>query len=79
VTVNQLIERLQKMPQEHMVVIRGFEGGVDEVTELEEARIELDVNEEWNYGSHELLDARDKTQDENIVSAVYLRHGLSDY
>ena len=78
-TVNQLIERLQKMPQEHMVVIRGFEGGVDEVTELEEARIELDVNEEWNYGSHELLDTRDKTQDENIASAVYLRHGLSDY
>ena len=78
-TVKQLIEQLQKMPQEHMVVIRGYDGGVDEVTELEESRVELDVNQEWNYGSHELLDPRDKEEGENIVNAIHLRHGTSEY
>tara|TARA_Y100001963_G_scaffold142128_1_gene211231 strand:+ start:346 stop:666 length:321 start_codon:yes stop_codon:yes gene_type:complete len=79
VTVNQLIERLQEMPQDNIVVIRGYEGGVDEVTVLEDVRVELDVNAEWNYGSHEVLDRRDRSQDENITGAVYLRHGMSEY
>tara|TARA_R110001583_G_scaffold109954_1_gene258769 strand:+ start:180 stop:386 length:207 start_codon:yes stop_codon:yes gene_type:complete len=67
---------LQKMPQEHMVVIRGYEGGVDEVTELEKTRVILDVNEEWNYGSHELLDPRDRSDGDDIGDVVYLRNGV---
>jgi len=76
VTVSDLIEMLQKMPQEHMVVIRGYEGGVDEVTELEKTRVILDVNEEWNYGSHELLDPRDRSDGDDIGDVVYLRNGV---
>ena len=75
-TVKELIQSLEKLPKEHMVVIRGYEGGVDEVTDLENARIELDVNEEWNYGSHELLDSRDDGNGNNIIEAVYLRNGV---
>lgn len=75
-TVSDLIEMLQKMPQEHMVVIRGYEGGVDEVTELEKTRVILDVNEEWNYGSHELLDPRDRSDGDDIGDVVYLRNGV---
>jgi len=78
VTVAELIENLQNLPQEHMVVIRGYEGGVDEVTVLEEARIALDVNEEWCYGSHELLDVRDKGEGDDISKAVYLRNGVDN-
>ena len=74
--VSELIKILQEMSQDHMVVIRGYEGGVDEVTDLENARIELDVNEEWNYGSHELLDSKDNGNGDNIVEAVYLRNGV---
>jgi hypothetical protein len=58
-----------------MVVIRGYEGGVDEVTDLENAKVILDVNEEWNYGSHELLDPRDRGDGDDIADAVYLRNG----
>jgi hypothetical protein len=76
VTVKELIQSLEKLPEEQMVVIRGYEGGVDEVTDLENTRIELDVNEEWNYGSHELLDSRDAGDGDNIVEAVYLRNGM---
>lgn len=74
--MSDLIEMLQKMPQEHMVVIRGYEGGVDEVTELEKTRVILDVNEEWNYGSHELLDPRDRSDGDDIGDVVYLRNGV---
>jgi len=76
VTVRELIEFLQEMPQDYMVVVRGYEGGVDEVTDLENTRIELDVNQEWNYGSHELLDSRDNGDGDNIADAVYLRNGV---
>lgn len=75
-TVRELIECLQDMPQDYMVVVRGYEGGVDEVTELENTRIALDVNEEWNYGSHELLDPRDKGLGDDIADAVYIRNGV---
>ena len=73
-TVAELIENLQNLPSDHMVVIRGYEGGVDEVTDLESAKIILDVNKEWNYGSHELLDPRDRSEGEDITDAVYLRN-----
>tara|TARA_R110000824_G_scaffold31704_4_gene102922 strand:+ start:563 stop:793 length:231 start_codon:yes stop_codon:yes gene_type:complete len=76
VTVAELIENLQNLPQDHIVVIRGYEGGVDEVTDLEKTRVILDVNEEWNYGSHELLDPRDKSDGDDIGDAVYLRNGV---
>jgi hypothetical protein len=76
VTVSKLIEMLQKIPQDYMVVIRGYEGGVDEVTDLENARVILDVNKEWNYGSHELLDPRDQGAGEDITEVVYLSNGV---
>ncbi len=75
-TVRELIEFLQEMPQDYMVVVRGYEGGVDEVTDFENTRIKLDVNQEWNYGSHELLDSRDNGDGDNIADAVYLRNGV---
>ncbi len=75
-TVSELIEMLQKMPQDHMVVIRGYEGGVDEVTELEKTRVILEVNAEWNYGSHELLDPRDHSSGDDIGDVVYLKNGV---
>ena len=75
-TVAELIKSLKNLPPDRMVVIRGFEGGVEEVTELEEARIALDVNDEWSYGSHELLDPRDRGDDDNITDAIYLRNSL---
>ena len=72
-TVSELIEVLTGLPQDNIVVVRGYEGGVDEIVELEQARIALNVNEEWSYGAHELLDPRDKAEGDDIVSAIYLR------
>ena len=78
-TVKELIQQLQNMPPEQLVVIRGLEGGVDEVSDLENVRVALDVNEDWYYGAHEILDPRDHgdPQDE-IVKAIHLRNGVGD-
>ena len=72
-TVSELIEVLEGLPKNDMVVVRGYEGGVDEVVELEQARIALNVNEEGGYGAHELLDPKDRAEGDDIVSAIYLR------
>ncbi len=74
-TVAELIKNLQNLPSDHLVVIRGFEGGVDEVTDLEETKVVLDVNQDWNYGSHELLDPRDRSEGDDVAPVVYLRNG----
>ena len=72
-TVSELIEVLEGLPKNDMVVVRGYEGGVDEVVELEQARIALNVNEEWSYGALELLAPKDRAEGDDIVSAIYLR------
>jgi hypothetical protein len=54
-TVFELIERLKELDQEAMVVVRGYEGGVNEVTYVDESELALDVNTAWYYGKHELI------------------------
>lgn len=52
-TVKELIEKLSKCNPDKMVVVRGYEGGCDEVGGIAETRINLNVNTEWYYGKHE--------------------------
>ena len=54
--VGQLIEKLNKLDPKLMVVVRGYEGGVNEVVSLSECKIELDANKgTWYYGRHEVV------------------------
>lgn len=59
--VKQLIEELSKYPPDAMVIISGYEGGEEEVKSTEQCRIELNVNDEWYYGSHEVRADGDTT------------------
>ena len=53
-TIAELIEKLQEYPQDTRVVVRGYEGGLDDVRELEEIEIYLNCNmSTWYYGNHE--------------------------
>ena len=72
--VKELIEKLSQLDPELMVVIRGYEGGVDEVSDYGLCDIELNVNDEWYYGKHEVLEKRDKPRkkDSTIVKGVCL-------
>ena len=72
--VKELIEELSQLDPELMVVRSGYEGGVDEVTDYGLCDIELNVNDEWYYGKHEMLAEGDKprNKDSTIVKGVRL-------
>jgi len=72
--VKELIEKLSQLDPELMVVRSGYEGGVDEVTDYGLCDIELNVNDEWYYGKHEVLVKKDKptNKDSTIVKGVCL-------
>jgi hypothetical protein len=57
-----------------MVVIIGYEGGVDEMDKYELCDVELNVNTEWYYGKHEILEKgeKPKNKDSTIVKGVLL-------
>lgn len=54
--VKQLIDKLQQYNPDTMVIVNGYEGGVDECMTCNEKFIELDVNSESWYGKHEIVD-----------------------
>ncbi len=52
--IAEFIEKLQDYPQDTRVVVRGYEGGFDDVGELEEIEIYLNCfMNTWYYGNHE--------------------------
>ena len=65
-TVKELIEELKNVDPETMVVVRGYEDGVDEVTSILQTRINLNVHPEWYYGDHQ-------ESDTGKVQAIYLQ------
>jgi hypothetical protein len=77
--VKELIQELQKLDPELLVVVRGYEGGVDEVNSIYLCNVELDSNAGIEYyGNHEILYYGDKPWKENgiVVKGVQLRGGL---
>jgi len=52
--IKQLIEQLQQFDPEAMAVVAGYEGGYNEISEAGTIRLNLNVNEEWYYGKHEI-------------------------
>jgi len=51
--VGQLIEQLKNYPQDLRVVVRGYEGGYNDVDTFENLKIVLDYHSAWYYGKHE--------------------------
>jgi hypothetical protein len=76
-TVKHLIEKLNTIEdQEAWVVVSGYEGGYDDVMNINTAPIEiaLDVNKEWYYGKHEKAEDidRDHLDKFQVVKAIIL-------
>jgi len=51
-TVAELIEKLKEYPQDLRVVVRGYEGGVNDVSHFQELEILLNYYDDWYYGKH---------------------------
>lgn len=61
-----LIALLSQMPADLDVVIKGYEGGVDDVVNVKLVKIKKDVNSEWYYGRHEI-------DEEGDIQVVYIQ------
>ena len=71
--VKDLIAQLQTYDPDLMVVVSGYEGGVEEAGHTSEHTIALNVNESWYYGPHEMIDKYDQHEGHERVQAVYVR------
>jgi hypothetical protein len=54
--VKELIEKLKSCDPELMVVVNGYEGGVNEAENAAQVKIRSNVNTKWYYGAHEVTD-----------------------
>lgn len=74
-TVKQLIEVLQKVDDQDMrIMVGGYEGGFNDL-ETSANNIQnmmLDVNTEWYYGKHEIVDTIDDLDNYQIIRAIIL-------
>lgn len=64
-TVKELIEELKSMPQDVKAIIHGYEGGANEISEVELTHIQLNVNHKYFYGDHKFC--KESEKDENAV------------
>jgi hypothetical protein len=71
-TVAELIEKLKEYPQDLRVVVRGYEGGVNDVNHFEELEILLDYYDAWYYGKHEEVDSWTEDTTHEKVPALKL-------
>jgi hypothetical protein len=55
-TVQELIDKLQQMDPTAEVYVTGYEGGYDDIHDLEPVRVCKGFYEEWYYGDHEEYD-----------------------
>jgi len=51
-TVAELIEALSQFDPATPVVVRGYEGGYNDVSSVEPLMMQLNVNDKWYQGAH---------------------------
>lgn len=64
--VMDLLTLLSEMLADADVVLKGYEGGVDDVLNVKLVKIKKDVNPDWYYGKHEIDEAGD-------IQAVFIQ------
>jgi hypothetical protein len=73
-TVGELINILSEYDPNAKVVIDGYEGGVEDINTISSAKAYLNVNDDWWYGKHELVEhywkgflSKTKLKEEDVV------------
>jgi hypothetical protein len=73
-TVSELIERLKTMSPDAMVVVRGYEDGVNEADHVAECNITPFFDNAWYYGLYEVS----PNDGENAVFISSSRDNIKD-
>jgi len=71
-TVKELMEILSKVDPNLMVVVSGYEGGVTEPGEVKIKTAALNVNKEWYYGEHEIVENKDEYPEKTHAEVAYI-------
>ena len=58
-TVKELKAKLNSFDDDLIVLVRGYEDGFNDISEIREIKIKLNVNEHWFEGDHEESDDAD--------------------
>ncbi len=65
--VSKLIQHLSVFPPDMPVMIRGYEGGYNDVGTLEKVPIKLNQNDQWYYGKH---DSPGRGEEADVVAVL---------
>ena len=66
----ELIQALEKYPDDFRVVVSGYEGGLGDIG-VGEVLIVLDVHDEWYYGPHEVF-CPVEHKDKDVCQAIVI-------
>lgn len=70
--VSELINFLSKFDPSTRVMVRGYEGGYDDLEDVKEKDVVLNVHDEWWYGKHEVLDQVLKGNSKETIKTIIL-------
>jgi hypothetical protein len=72
-TIQELVEALSNFPPDTPVVVRGYEGGFNDIRDVVALDIQLNVNTIWYYGAHgPNTDISQPVPDIPFTNVVYL-------
>jgi len=74
--IKQLIDILSKHNLEDEVYIEGYEGGVDEVYSVHNVSVAANINTEWYYGKHEVIEKDGEKMNDNLKDNFEILHGV---
>jgi len=70
--VSELINFLSKFDPSTRVMVKGYERGYDDLKDVKEKDVVLNVNDEWWYGKHEVLEKVSKGNNKESIKTIIL-------
>lgn len=71
-TAGELIEYLQEFDPKTRVLVKGYEGGFDDIEVTEPIPVLLNVHTEWWYGKHDRPSLED-TSSKKPIEAILIK------
>lgn len=71
-TAKELIELLKTYDPETMVMMLGYEGGYNDVTDVKNDDVILNYHTEWYYGNHESSSLTNGEVDKETIKAIII-------
>lgn len=71
-TVKDLVEKLRKLPQDNLVVVRSYESGYDNLSVIRTNRVVADLSHSTYEGYYQSIDDRDSETGDEVLEVIIL-------